>query len=435
VAEEATSLCPYEYCRERNARLGSMWSDTRVVFNQIVRPESERESLPPINARWTDFEDGPQKSAFETRKKTPGFVIRHLKSGRVGRFERWLARVGHGGAQPQLDYIHMFLPHEPREFIPDGRRYVTPDGALEGPPSYDSRYLSDMGEQRTLLQLGYTDRVVGQVLRRLKQLGVYDDALIVIVADHGESFLPPKATPAGPFVPGHLGYRRAVNWRNLADIASIPMFIKYPKGHGTDDRYVRAVDVFPTIAATLGVKLPPLAGRDLNDRAYRGHTEVTVGTTFEDPVTMRVSQWQRARDVSLRRRLRMFGWGRRSVYDWGAHRGLLGRPVADFEFSPSSTVHATVVDGGRFKNVNPVSRICLCQLGGRIEGADPNGMQLAIAVNGKIVATAVGFKARGKKKLNWAAMIPPTAYHDGANTVQILRMTGPRRLEAIGGAT
>ena len=84
-------------------------------------------------------------------------------------------------------------------------------------------------------------------------------------------------------MPGHLGYRRAVTTRNLADIASIPMFIKYPKGHGptgTDDRYVRDVDVFPTIATTIGLPLPRVAGRDLQDSDYKGHDEIRVGKTF-----------------------------------------------------------------------------------------------------------------------------------------------------------
>jgi arylsulfatase A-like enzyme len=439
VAEEATTLCPYDFCGQQPSN-GSLWKDTRVVFNQIIRPENQREDLPSISDRWTDFDAGPLKTNFRTRKKTPAFVIRHLQSGRIGRYERWLARVGLGGAHPQLDYIHMFLPHEPREFIPDGRHYKSPDPALEGPPAYDNRYLSEMEEQRTQLQLGYTDRVVGQVMSRLKRLGIYDDALIVVVADHGESFLPPKATPAGPFVPGHLGYRRAVTRRNIEDIASIPMFIKYPNGHGPagiDDRYVRAPDVFPTIVGRLGVGLQPLDGRDLFSPGYHGYGSVRVATTFDGVVRMSRSRWQRARDLSLRRRLRLFGSGKRSLYDWGAHRSLLGHPVADFEFSPTPTtpVHATVDGAARFKNVNPVSPVCLCQLAGRIQGANPIGMPLAIAVNGRIVATAEGFKTRGAKKLNWAAMIPPGAYHDGANTIQILRIAGPRRLEAIGGAT
>jgi Sulfatase len=441
VAEEATSLCPSEFCRGAGPSNGSFWDDTRVVLNHIFRPDDQRESLPSISHRWTDFQDGPLKANFKTRKKTPGFVIRHLQSGRIGRYERWLAKVGGGGAHPQLNYIHMFLPHEPREFIPDGRRYVAADPALAGPPAYDNRYLSDMEEQRTQLQLGYTDRVVGQVLDRLKRLGIYDDALIVVVADHGESFVPPKATPAGPFVPGHLGYRRAVTRRNIEDIGSIPMFIKYPRGHGPtgiDDRYVRAVDVFPTILGRLGLEQPRLAGRDLQSPSYHGYGSVRVATTYDGVVRMSRSDWQRARDRSLRRRLALFGSGKRSLYDWGAHRNLLGKPVADFEFAPDPStpgLHATVDGASRFKNVNPVSPVCLCQLAGRIEGGDPVGMQLAIAVNGNIVATAEGFKAHGEKKLNWAAMIPPSAYHDGANTVQVLHIAGPGRLEAIGGAT
>jgi hypothetical protein len=411
-----------------------------VVFNQIIRPADQREDLPSISHRWTDFEEGPLQTDFKTRKKTPEFVIRHLESGRIGRFERWFARVGFGGSHPQLDYIHVFLPHEPREFVPDGRRYVSADPALSGPPAYDNRYLSEMEEQRTILQLGYTDRVVGQVLDRLGRLGVYDDALIVVVADHGESFVPPKPTPAGPFVPGHLGYRRAVTKRNIEDIASIPMFVKYPKGHGPtgiDDRYVRAPDVFPTIAGRLGLTLPPLAGRDMNSPSYHGHGSIRVATTFDGVVRTSRPRWQRARDLSLRRRVRLFGAGKRSVYDWGEHRNLLGRPVADFDFSPMPTTpaHATVDGASRLRNVNPVAPVCLCQLAGRIEGADPVGMPLAIALNGRIVATADGFADHGVKKLNWAAMIPPNAYHDGSNTVQILRITGRNKLEAIGGAS
>ena len=437
VAEEATSLCPDEFCRGGKEDHGSIWKDTRVVFNQIVRPEDQRGSLPSIRHRWRDFEDGPLRGSFKTRKKTPGFVIRNLHSGRIGRFERWLRQIGRGGARPELDYIHMFLPHEPREFVPDGRRYVTPDSALEGPPAYNSRFLSEQAEQRTLLQLGYTDRVVGQVIARLEQQGIYDEAMVVVVADHGESFLPPKATAAGPFVPGHLGYRRAVNTRNLADIASIPMFIKYPKGHGpqgVDNRYVRAVDVFPTIASELGLVLPRVAGRDLRDKGYRGHSDVRVSTTFDGTVRTGVRRWERARQVSLRRRLRLFGSGSESIYRSHPHPEMIGRPVAAFEFSPATTPQATLVESERFRNVDPVAAVCLCQLAGRITGADPEGMQLAIAVNGKIVATAEGFKARGKKKLNWSAMVPPSAYHDGSNTVQILRIAGAGKLEAIGGA-
>jgi hypothetical protein len=465
VGEEATTLCPYEFCRDRDVANGSLWKDTRTVFNQIIRPKRGREGLPSIKHRWEDFGAGPLQTSFKTRKKTPGYVIRHLRGGRIGRFQRWLANVGHGGERPELDYAHVFLPHEPREFLPDGKSYRTPNSALEGPPAYNNLFLSQQEEQRTILQLGFTDRVVGDVIAKLKRIGVYDDALIVVVADHGESFVPPKATPAGPFVPGHLGYRRAVTRRNLEDIASIPMFIKYPKGHGPadriDDRFVRAVDVFPTIAHVLGLELPKLAGRDLRNPNYKGHPGVRVGTTFDGVIRRSAADWQRARELALRRRLRLFGSGKRSVYKFGAHADLVGLPLTDFEIVPAGSTtatsggttpvtvapttggaaptasafgppRATVFRAKAFEQVDPAAPICLCQVAGKIENTDPIGMPLAIALDDQIVATATGFKSRGG--LNWAAMIPPTAYRDGRNELKVFRITGNRRLEQLGSA-
>ena len=434
VAEEATTLCPYEYCRDKQ-RTGSFLRDTRAVYNQIIRPKDARSTLPSISHRWTDFVSGPAQTTFATRKKTPEYVIRHLKSGRIGRFERWLNDITGGGELPELNYIHIFLPHEPREFLPDGHRYVSPDG-VAGPPSYDDRFLSEQAIQMTILQLGYTDRVVGQVIHKLERLGVYDDALFVVVADHGESFLPEKATPAGPFVPGHLGYRRAVTERNVADIASVPMFVKYPEGtgpRGTDDRFVRAVDVLPTIGQLLNLELPRLSGRSLLNRGYRGHDDIYVGSTFDEAVRLSTGQWQRERQRSLTRRLDLFGQGKDSLWRWGPNAELVGdRAVATAP--PDPLVKATVTDASELQRVDAGGIECPCHLSGRIAGADPAGMQLAIAVNGRIAATGVGFGDRGKQKLNWAVLVPPSAFHDGRNSVDVLRIDAGGGLTPLGGA-
>jgi hypothetical protein len=412
-----------------------MARDTYTVFNQIVRPEHARASLPSISHRWAHFSAGPLPTGFQTNKKTADYVLRHLHGGRIARFDRWLGRVGRGGSGlPELDYIHMFLPHEPRELLPDGRRYITPDSALEGPPAYDKRFLDQQEEQRTQLQLGYTDRVVGKVIARLKRLGIYDDALIVVVADHGESF-DTKATPAGPFVPGHLGYRRAVTAKNLADIASIPMFIKYPEGHGPsgiDDRFVRDVDILPTIASVIGLPLAPVAGTPLGQPGYDGHTEVQVGTTFDGIVRASTERWQAERQASLERRLRLFGSGSRSLYAWGPQAGLVGRAVADFQVLPAGHVRATLDEPSRFRDVDPSSPSCPCQLAGRISGARPDSVSVAVALNGRIVATAQGFPAVGAKKLEWSALIPPQSLRRGRNTVELYR-TEENRLTLLGG--
>ena len=71
-----------------------------------------------------------------------------------------------------------------------------------------------------------------------------ESCLLIVTADHGVSFRP-----------GHS--RRLPDADNLADIASVPLFIKLPgqKEGRIDDRNVESVDIFPTIAESLGIEL------------------------------------------------------------------------------------------------------------------------------------------------------------------------------------
>ena len=99
-------------------------------------------------------------------------------------------------------------------------------------------------EFRYRLQVGFVDRFVGRLLDRLVETNVLEKCLLIVTADHGVSFRP-----------GHS--RRLPDADNLADIASVPLFIKLPgqKQGRVDDRNVESVDIFPTIAESLGIEL------------------------------------------------------------------------------------------------------------------------------------------------------------------------------------
>jgi membrane-anchored protein YejM (alkaline phosphatase superfamily) len=90
--------------------------------------------------------------------------------------------------------------------------------------------------QRHLLQVRYVDRLVGDLVQRLKQEGLWDRALIVVTADHGVSF-----RAGSPF--------KEPDDKNVADIMSVPLFIKLPGQHGgsISDLNVQSIDVLPTI--------------------------------------------------------------------------------------------------------------------------------------------------------------------------------------------
>ena len=109
-------------------------------------------------------------------------------------------------------------------------------------PGFHDEFLTRHNEQRYLLQLGFTDRLLGRLLRQLKREGIYDDTLIVATADHGIAFQSGVQT------------RRSVSQSNVEELTPVPMFVKRPRQRRgrISDAYARTLDVTPTIADVLG---------------------------------------------------------------------------------------------------------------------------------------------------------------------------------------
>src|SRR5918995_3271908 len=119
-------------------------------------------------------------------------------------------------ARNTLHFLHILLPHDPYLYLPSGTMY--PGGNTEGLVDriwVEDDQLPKLGYQRYLLQVGYVDTMIGELVARLKAAGLYDSALIVITADHGKSFRPgqPKRTLA-----------EAVR-SNAADLLQVPLFM------------------------------------------------------------------------------------------------------------------------------------------------------------------------------------------------------------------
>jgi len=438
VAEEATNLCPPGLCSRPNAksfraRMRQLADDVSIVYRYLALPKSYRADLPPITDKWAGFgeqdDSGPQK----TQKRGATRILQHLRAGRVGRYRRSLRAINGRSTKPQLNFAHVFFPHEPRQYLPDGKAYqagASPDPSLEGPASYDNEFLTQQGEQRDLLQVGFTDRLVGELIRRLRSQGIYDQTMIVIVSDHGESYITaPKPQP--PFVPGKLGYRRAVTKENIQEVGSNVMFIKYPKGHGptgTDTRYVRTIDILPTIGEVLGIDPLPFKvdGRSLVDKSYEGQKEIKVETTAADPVTMPLEEWQSKREESLRKRVSLFGWDDKAPGLYGGigpRTDLLGKKVSELQVSDGGGASASIEEPKRFADYDPDGSFCPCHIAGRLKGVEP-GKDLAVALNGEIVATGKSFHDLGSNKLNWTVMLPEDKLRAGKNSVEVFLADG-----------
>ena len=107
-------------------------------------------------------------------------------------------------------------------------------------------------------EIAFNDAQFGILMERLKELGVYDDALIVVLADHGEAFLEH----------GKWGHGTRLH----AEQINIPLLVKLPQGSVA--RVValsQQVDMLPTILGVAGVEIPPhVQGRSLLPAITRG---------------------------------------------------------------------------------------------------------------------------------------------------------------------
>ncbi|MBI2835107.1 MAG: sulfatase [Acidobacteria bacterium] len=107
--------------------------------------------------------------------------------------------------------------------------------------------------------IAYEDSEIGRVIAHVKQLGLYDNSLIVIASDHGESF----------------GERRFLEHGQTVyqDQIRMALVIKYPgqRDGRLVDRAVSGVDLMPTVLEAAGVELPrDIQGRSLRAAAREG---------------------------------------------------------------------------------------------------------------------------------------------------------------------
>jgi sulfatase-like protein len=430
VSQEASDMCPRSACREltrgsRGSRERDLAADTGLVYLHVIAPPHVERDLPSVSETLGGFgsDKGKTKVAGAQPAKTTGRapVLHELAGGRPERFERVVDAVS-PSRRPTLYFKHSLLPHVPFQYLPSGRRYRSqPHDAIAGltaAPAWDNDYLNQQAYQRHLLQMQFSDRLLGTMLRRLREDRVYDKALIVVTADNGESFL-------------HRFNRHEAVPPNAEDIAATPLLIKAPgqKRGRIVDRHVRTIDVLPTIADLLHVRLPwKVDGRS----AWRADSGIPQAVDLYqrsgNRIRLSMPEFKRRVRASVDRKVRVFGSDGNGpgLFHFGPAAELIGRPLAGLSVSRGAT-SAEVNDAGAYKRVDLQSGFVPAQITGTISGRQQPGRSLAFAVNGRIVATAPSFRLEGSGKEQFSVVVSDRDFHEGRNTVQVLwvRRGGP----------
>ena len=131
---------------------------------------------------------------------------------------------------PQYNFYHVALPHLPA---------VT---------DVDCNYIGKQAFSKAtfLVQSECAANITSRLLARLKEIGAYDNTLIVIHSDHGSWFDIGKVAEEGPGRPSAWDMSRS----------SALLMVKPPHSHGslvTNDAPASLADIRPTILETLGV--------------------------------------------------------------------------------------------------------------------------------------------------------------------------------------
>jgi arylsulfatase A-like enzyme/Tfp pilus assembly protein PilF len=200
-------------------------ADTNVTLAKVLRQAGHQTAAFiggfPLDARFGLNRGFDTYDGYFDNKGSKGLDQDHDAEQVTRRASPWLDEHA---KRPFFLFLHFYDAHVP--YAPH--------------PPYTSQYDDDLyaGE------IAYIDHNIGQVLDRLRALGVYDNTLLIITGDHGEGL-----GEHGEMKHGYFIYQSTLR---------VPLVIRAPHcGQGIQvDGNVSLVDIVPTVLKLVGLKVP-----------------------------------------------------------------------------------------------------------------------------------------------------------------------------------
>lgn len=325
VFEHAFTHVPLTLPAHASLLTGLLPPEHGVRDNVGYRLETERLPYLPRLLRQNGYRTGAAVSAFVMRGVSglaEGFELYDDRiefggwalMGNVQRPGRatlepavaWLREVA---AEPFFLFFHIYEPHTPyHPAEPFASRYPSP---------YDA-------------EIATADQVVGELFAELERLGVWKQAMVIVLSDHGEGL-----GDHGDYEHGPLLYR---------EVLQIPLMLKLPGGERGGTRVAapaQLIDVMPTLLGVLGLEASvELPGSSLLDLEKTGSRQLYAETYFP--------------------RLH-FGWSElTSLIEFPHH----------FIFGPDPELYDLAVDPGSTKNLVREQRRVTAELDRALEAID-----------------------------------------------------------------
>jgi hypothetical protein len=410
VVESASHICA-ELCSDskpvltRSERWGPALADASAVFAALVMAEAG----PAVDSAWAGFwRQAPPSSRSQEKKHWRWFD----PPPRYETFEQRISTF----PRHTLHFLHLMLPHRPWQFLADGKAYRSPANGPHGLRDkrvwVGSEWQVLQGQQRHLLNLQYADMLLGRLLDTLERLGLYDESLVIVTADHGTVFRRGE-------------YRRGMTATNMIELAHVPLMVKLPGQADavTDDRNVQTIDIVPTIADVLGFEMPwTVDGVSLFDdgprpdakQIYRSSTKGGAGEPWVFSTSRTAESGQVVEQIASRfPESDLF-----LVAPDAESRALIGAETAS-RLGPAAAAQAFVRRLGDYGSVDLEGQWIPSHVTGSLKLDRPTNsrLHLAIALDGTVRAVTETFGKLPATKVHFSAMIDPRHFLAGTRHV------------------
>ncbi len=422
VIEWVAEMCPEETCPDyagrAPARFSNLIKDVGVVYGHLTLPAALRESLPSIDNTWKGFlgqGDGEAGAAVAI----DGLPVppQPARSDWVDWVQRLINGIDSEGP-PTLSYAHLQAPHVPWQLNPSGTQYERPEEytEVEGVGG-DGRWGTEpapalLGFQRHLYQVGFLDQMISRLLDHLVETGTWDDTMVIVVADHGASFVPGE-------------HRRWPFADNRDDLYRIPMFVKYP-GQATGeivDEPVFGTDLLPTVVEVLGADV---------DWAFDGSSLLDIPPNRpHEPLRWCCNSTGVSTDLSI-----LFDQVERN-HRWipdqtswdgiaavGPFGDLVGEPAGALLVSGTHAFSWSLDLGADLDEVDRGSGIVQTLITGRLQAASSPPAEDLIIVLNDVVAGVAHLSRDSATGGSLSGLVAEDLVRDGHNDIQLLLSDG-----------
>lgn len=391
--ETVTRMCPSSVCEatsDQSMAVRNLIYDAVEFFDRQLRREPQGFSVAPRG-------DSP-------RQEVDAFVSSFPSADDPAGFR----------------FLHVLTPHNPWETVSDGRHYDAPtmvDEDFDDDDRWRDEYVASRFRTRHLQKLEYADELIGRILDGLEERGIWDDTLLVVMADHGIGF--------------SAGQRpRPVSPANEPEVIWTPLWMKLPDqpaGEIVDDP-IESVDVVPMIGAGAGIEVPyPVDGKlpGDGDSSERDRSYVLLDET--------VALAEEGYEAMLALPPASVDDGEFGVWRTGPElTRTVGEPAADFATRPvePDTWKVVLAEPARFDAVDPDAGSLPLSVQGAVRWGGPSEAKadarsdlapgdLAVLIVNRRVAGWSALAPAGGDALRFAVIIPPPLLVDGPNDIEV----------------